>query len=79
MTPIKTILVVGATGRLGAPVAAELAKNFHVRALVRTLDKAKAMLPTNVEIVKGDLQERERSLHREDWGTRRIPASPESA
>ena len=57
MAPIKTILVVGATGRLGAPVAAELAKNFQVRALVRTPDKAKAMLPANVEIVKGDLQD----------------------
>lgn len=57
MHPIKTIAVVGATGRLGAPVAIELAKTFQVRALVRSPDKAKAMLPVNVEIVKADLRD----------------------
>ncbi len=57
MRPIQKIAVVGATGRLGAPVATELAKTFQVRALVRSPEKAKAMLPAGVEIVKADLRE----------------------
>lgn len=57
MRPIQTIAVVGATGRLGAPVVAELAKVFQVRAIVRSPEKAKAMLPANVEIVQGDLKD----------------------
>lgn len=57
MPTIRTIAVVGATGRLGAPVARELAKSFQVRALVRSPDKAKAMLPANVEIVRADLRD----------------------
>mgnify|MGYP000647348630 CR=1 FL=1 len=57
MRPIKNIAVIGATGRLGAPVAAELAKSFHVRAVVRSSGKARAMLPSNVEIVQGNLQD----------------------
>jgi uncharacterized protein YbjT (DUF2867 family) len=56
MRAIKKIAIVGATGRLGAPVAAELAKTFEVRAIVRSPDKARKMLPTNVEIVQGDLR-----------------------
>ncbi|SCU78316.1 LAMI_0A04214g1_1 [Lachancea mirantina] len=52
---IQKIAVIGATGRLGAPVTAELSKNFDVRALVRSPEKAKKMLPDNVEIVKADL------------------------
>ncbi len=57
MPPIKTIAVIGATGRLGAPVATELAKTFQVRAIVRSPDKAKAMLPAGVEVVKADLRD----------------------
>lgn len=57
MRPIRRIAVVGATGRLGAPVAVELAKTFQVRAIVRSVEKAKTMLPANVEIVQGDLRE----------------------
>jgi uncharacterized protein YbjT (DUF2867 family) len=56
MHSIEKIAVVGATGRLGAPVATELAKSFQVRALVRSPEKAKAMLP-GVEIVKADLRD----------------------
>lgn len=55
MRAIKRIAVIGATGRLGAPVAAELAKTFQVRAIVRSPAKARKMLPTNVEIVQRDL------------------------
>ena len=57
MPPVQTIAVVGATGHLGAPVARELSKTFHVRALVRSPDKAKAMLPANVEVVQADLRD----------------------
>ena len=57
MKSIKTIAVVGATGRLGVPVVVELAKHFQVRAIVRSREKAKSMLPTNVEIVQGDLRD----------------------
>ncbi len=57
MHSIETIAVLGATGRLGAPVATELAKTFAVRALVRSPEKAKAMLPAGVEIVKADLRD----------------------
>lgn len=57
MRPIKKIAVIGATGRLGAPVAVELAKTFQIRAIVRSPEKARTMLPANVEIVQGDLRD----------------------
>ncbi|MFS3135855.1 SDR family oxidoreductase [Gluconacetobacter sacchari] len=57
MNPIEKIAVIGATGRLGAPVATELAKHFDVRAIVRSPDKAARMLPPHVEIVQGDLRD----------------------
>lgn len=57
MTPIKKIAVIGATGRLGAPVTAELAKSFQVRAIVRSPGKAKAMLPPHIEIAQGNLRD----------------------
>ena len=57
MRPIRKIAVIGATGRLGAPVAIKLAKTFEVRALARSPAKAKAMLPAGVEIVRADLHD----------------------
>lgn len=57
MTTIKKIAVIGATGRLGAPVTAELAKSFQVRAIVRSPEKAQAMLPPHIEIVQGNLRD----------------------
>ena len=57
MPSIMKVAVVGATGRLGAPVATELAKAFQVRAIVRAPDKARAMLPEGVEIVQADLRD----------------------
>ncbi|MBE7213458.1 MAG: NAD(P)H-binding protein [Gluconacetobacter diazotrophicus] len=57
MRPIEKIAVIGATGRLGAPVAAELAKTFRVRAIVRSPDKAGTMLPPGIEVVRGDLRD----------------------
>ncbi len=57
MKRIEKIAVIGATGRLGAPVTKELAKTFRVRAVVRSLDKARRLLPPNAEIVQGDLRD----------------------
>lgn len=57
MKPIKKIAVIGATGRLGVPVVTELAKTFQVRAIVRSPEKARKVLPSNVEIVQGDLHD----------------------
>jgi uncharacterized protein YbjT (DUF2867 family) len=57
MREIKKIAVIGATGRLGAPVVGELAKTFQVRAIVRSPAEAKVKLPPNVEIVHGDLRD----------------------
>ena len=57
MRNIKRIAVIGATGRLGTPVTIELAKTFHVRAIVRSQEKAKAKLPSSIDIVRGDLRD----------------------
>lgn len=55
---MKTIFVTGATGNVGAAVAASLVKNgFTVKALVRTTDPVKVqnLKDQQVELVKGDL------------------------
>lgn len=53
---VKNILVIGATGMLGKPVAKELVKaGFTVSALVRNPEKAKKELPANVKLIKGDI------------------------
>jgi len=57
MKPIRKIAVIGATGRLGAPVTTELSRHFEVRAIVRSPDKARRMLPDTVEIVQADLRD----------------------
>jgi uncharacterized protein YbjT (DUF2867 family) len=57
MQTIKKIAVIGATGRLGTPVAIELSKTFEVRAIVRSPEKAKAKLPSTIEVVRGDLRD----------------------
>ncbi len=50
----KTVLVVGATGMLGRPVAERLrADGYRVRALVRDLQRARARLGDGVEYVEG--------------------------
>lgn len=55
---IRTVLVTGATGRVGGQVAAQLgATDAHVRALVRDPEAAAARLDPGVEIVQGDLAE----------------------
>lgn len=52
------ILVIGATGLLGEPVANHLKRNgFTVRLLVRNTEKAIAQFGDDFEIVKGDLND----------------------
>ncbi|NTU79330.1 MAG: NAD(P)H-binding protein [Chloroflexales bacterium] len=52
------ILVIGATGMLGKPVAERLhAEGFAVRALARSPERARNLLPAGVEIVQGDVAE----------------------
>src|SRR5699024_3279143 len=54
MSPITTVLVVGATGSIGRHVVAEaLTADYTARALVR--DPARASLPAGVEVVVGDV------------------------
>ncbi|WP_410596702.1 SDR family oxidoreductase [Amycolatopsis sp. lyj-23] len=53
-TTTKTVLVTGATGTIGRHLVGELlARGHRVRALTRSPDKAE--LPTEVELVAGDL------------------------
>ncbi|MEA2272959.1 MAG: hypothetical protein QOI98_1667 [Solirubrobacteraceae bacterium] len=53
---MSTVLVTGATGNVGHPIAARLAREGHrVRALVRSPERARALLPAEVEIVGGDV------------------------
>ncbi|MEN9568588.1 MAG: hypothetical protein RLZZ69_3784 [Cyanobacteriota bacterium] len=51
-----TILVAGATGGVGKRVVQKLlARNYHVRALVRDSERAKAILGDQVELFEADL------------------------
>lgn len=53
---MKKVAIIGATGRLAPVVITQLIKDgFQVRAIVRNPEKAAAMLPKQVEIVKADL------------------------
>jgi len=62
----KTILVFGATGAQGGSVVNSLLEDgtFKVRAVTRNLesDKAKELTKKGVEVVKGDLQDKESIL-----------------
>jgi len=50
------VFVAGATGQTGRQVVKELVKrNIPVQALVRDLDKANSVLPTEAELVLGDV------------------------
>lgn len=58
MMSSQRILVIGATGMLGKPVAQQLkADGFAVRVLARSVDRAKAMLGEGYEIVQGDYED----------------------
>ncbi|MBI5873754.1 MAG: NAD(P)H-binding protein [Candidatus Omnitrophica bacterium] len=53
----QLILVVGATGMLGEPVARQLEKDgYAVRVLARNPEKAKAKLGDSFELVRGDVE-----------------------
>lgn len=53
----QTILVVGATGMLGEPVARQLQKDgYAVRVLVRNPEKARAKLGDSFDFFKGDVE-----------------------
>jgi uncharacterized protein YbjT (DUF2867 family) len=53
---IERILVLGATGLIGAPVARQLLADGHyVRVLVRDVDRARAQLGTELEYVPGSV------------------------
>ncbi|HNE03661.1 MAG TPA: NAD(P)H-binding protein [Anaerolineales bacterium] len=55
----QTILVIGAAGFVGAPVAKQLlVDGFTVRALVRNADKARQLLGNQVELVVGDFSDK---------------------
>ena len=52
----STVLIVGATGSIGRPAAAEALRQGHaVRALVRDQTRAARVLPDSVDLVIGDL------------------------
>lgn len=54
---IKQITVIGATGKLGIPTVKRLVENgIDVTAVVRDIEKAKNVLPAQVNMVKGDLE-----------------------
>lgn len=56
---MKKITVIGATGTIGIPVVKELVKaGFEVTALVRDINKAKQILPNEINFVKGDLKDK---------------------
>jgi len=56
---MKKILVLGATGLLGAPVARQLqADGFMVRIMARDVSKARSMFIESCEIVQGDVTEK---------------------
>ncbi len=53
---MKTILVIGATGMLGKPVAKQLLKDgFHIRVLARNPQKAQQILGDGFDVHAGDV------------------------
>ena len=56
----QTILVIGATGTVGAPVARQLREDgYHVRLLVRDPKRAAAQFGSGFEYIQGSVEERE--------------------
>ncbi len=57
MNKIKKITIFGATGMLGLPVTKKLLKDgFQITAFVRDINKAQKVLPLEINLVNGDLQ-----------------------
>ncbi len=56
----QTILVIGATGTVGAPVARQLREDgYHVRLLVRDPARAAAQLGPGFEYIQGSVEDQE--------------------
>ena len=54
----KSLTIIGATGKLSVPLIERLlAKNVKIKAVVRNLDKAKALLPESVQLVVGNVED----------------------
>ena len=79
----KIILVIGAAGFVGAPIAKQLQKDgFSVRVLVRNADKARKILGNQVEIIVGNFTDRvtlEKALIGMDGVNLSVPWQFESA
>jgi NADH dehydrogenase len=57
---MQTILVIGATGTVGEPVARQLlADGYHVRLLVRNVERAQTQLGSDFEYIAGSAEESE--------------------
>lgn len=57
---MKTLTIIGATGTLGLPITKKLSqKGIQVKAVVRDVEKAKELFPKHVEIVYGDVSDKE--------------------
>lgn len=52
---MDTILIIGATGMLGEPVAKRLQSNFKIRLLVRNIEKSKNIFGNDYEYFVGDI------------------------
>ena len=54
---MKRVLVIGATGMLGQPVAQQLQKGgFQVRILSRNIQRSQSIFGDNFEFVEGDVE-----------------------
>ncbi len=61
---VQTVLVVGATGTVGGPVARQLlADGYHVRLLVRNVERARTQLGSDFEYIAGRVEEGEAVQH----------------
>ena len=59
------VFITGSTGLLGSNIVQELLNNKHqVTALVRSLEKGRPILDSQVELVEGDLQDVDRFAHK---------------
>ena len=66
---MKNLTIIGATGKLAIPTIKRFLENrVNIKAIVRDIETAKEKLPSNVEIVKGDLEDVE-SLKKALFGT----------
>jgi uncharacterized protein YbjT (DUF2867 family) len=69
---MKKITIIGATGTLGSAITKKLnGQGVQVKAVVRDLEKAKQMLPAEVELVQGDVSDKD-SLRKALIGTQTI-------